>query len=111
MSSYDRFWPGSGKLKNGFDQILTSWFLDPPARNMLSAQFQFSTTWAIAQAKMSAGIWEQECDLFIPIFYQGKVPHPTCKRVFLSFRKMSNANLKYGYVLIKTGDEREIPNA
>ena len=111
MSSFDRFWPGSGKLKSGMDQILTSWFLDPPARGMLSKQFQFSTTWPIAKEKMKTGIWEQENDLFIPIFYQGKVPGPLCKTVFLSFRKMSNPNLRYGYLLIKADDEREIPNA
>lgn len=101
MSTFDRTDPISLRPKGAFDQILTSWFLDAPAKAILSKHFLHRVSWPTLQAKISAGILEHEDKLYLPVFYQGKLPSPDCKEVFLSFRLISNPRWRYGYVLIK----------
>lgn len=107
MSSFDRINPITLRPKGAFDQILTSWFLDAPARNILSKHFLTTCSFPFLQSKISAGFLEHEDDIYLPVFYQGKIPSQDCKEVFLSFRKMKNEKWKYGYVLIKAREERE----
>ena len=111
MSSFDRTDPITQKPKGAFDQILTSWFLDAHAKNILSKHFLLTCSLSVLQSKISAGFFEHEKEIYLPVFYQGKLPSPDCKEVFLSFRKMKNEKWKYGYVLIKEREEKETPHA
>ena len=110
MSRFDRIDPITQKPKGAFDQVLTSWFLDAPARNVLSKHFLTSCSYPLLLAKIQAGIWEHEQDLYLPVFYRGMIPSLQCKEVFLSFRKMKNDKWRYGYVLIKEREEQETLN-
>lgn len=110
MSRFDRIDPITQKPKGAFDQVLTSWFLDAPAKNVLSKHFLASCSYPLLLAKIQAGIWEHEQDLYLPVFYRGMIPSLQCKEVFLSFRKMKNDKWRYGYVLIKEREEQETLN-
>lgn len=101
MSSYDRYWPGSGLAKKPLDQILTSWFLEAHSKRILSLHFLRKTSWAITQAKISCGLFEYQDFQYVPLFYKGHIPCSPEDEVFLSFRKFSNPAYQYGYVMIK----------
>jgi len=105
MSAFDRFCPVTQKPKGAFDQILTSWFLEGHAKKILAKHFLLDCSWDLAKAKIQAGIWEHEDELYLPVFYRGKIPSPTCAKVFLSFRKINNEKWRYGYVLIKEANQ------
>ena len=101
MSSYDRYWSGSGNAKKPIDQILTSWFLEAHSKRILSQHFLRKSSWAIVKAKISCGIFEYQEFNYVPVFYKGLIPSSEDQEVFLSFRKFSNSAYQYGYVMIK----------
>ena len=101
MSSFDRICPITGKHKGAFDQVLTSWFLDAAARKILSKHFLCTASLPLLQAKLTPGFLEHEDSLYLPVYYKGKIPPPSCQEVFLSFRKIDNPKWRYGYVLIR----------
>lgn len=105
MSTYDRLWPHTDLSKKPFDQILTSWFLDAPAKSFLSAHFLRRTSLQIFQAKTSCGIFEHEDHKYLPLFYQGKIP--SSPQVLLSFRKLKHPRWEYGYVMVREWVERK----
>jgi hypothetical protein len=104
MSSYDRLWEASQIPKKPFDQILTSWFLDAPAKSFLSAHFLRRTSLQIFHAKTSCGVFEHDGHKYLPLFYQGKIP--ASSQILLSFRKLKHPKWEYGYVMVREWVER-----
>ena len=101
MSHFDRYNPATQLKRTGFEQILTSWFLEPHAKAYLSVSETKLFPWKEVQDKMLTGTLQYENFSYLPLFYKGKIPSPDCQEVFLSFRKFNKENWKYGYVLIR----------
>jgi hypothetical protein len=101
MSHFDRVDPITQARKTGFDQILTSWFLDPHAKSYLSISTTKTFSWEEVKLSLASGVFLHENFSYLPLFYKGRIPSPTCKEVCLSFRKLNKPNWKYGYVMIR----------
>jgi hypothetical protein len=101
MSRFDRYNPHTELKRTGFEQILTSWFLEPHAKAYLSVSCTKLFLWKEVQDKMLTGTLMEENFSYLPLFYQGKIPSPSTQEVYLSFRRFKKENWKYGYVLIR----------
>lgn len=101
MSSFDRIWPETGEKKGAFDQILSSWFLDSSAKNLLASHILRTLPLQEFQETVKHGFFQEEDCKYLPIFYKQQLPSRQSTKAFLSFRKMNKPGLKYGYVLVR----------
>ena len=104
MSHFDRIDPITQKPKGAFDQVLTSWFLDAHSKAILSKHFLLDSSWAIPQAKIQAGFFEHEDDIYLPVFYQGRIPsHPDQK----SFSPSERSRTRSGDMAMSLSKQRK----
>jgi hypothetical protein len=101
MSSFDRVWPETGERKGAFDQILSSWFLDSSAKNLLASHILRTLPLQEFQETVKHGFFQEEDCKYLPVFYKQQLPSRQSTKAFLSFRKMNKPGLKYGYVLVR----------